>query len=350
MSDTPRVFLFLGPEEGLKNEDIDALRKRVAKQTGEAPDEHRFYLPHATIQSTVDILRNGSLFAAHRLVILHGVDQLRQKSDLEPLIRYLESPNPAATLVLVTDAVKVDSRLERAVPGPNRKVYWELFENQKQNWVVSYFRKHHVAISDDAVDLFLEVVENNTQELRHEAEKLCTYVGPDGTVEEADIEAFIYHSRDESVFTLFKHICDNECELALMSLEKLVSSGDASPVQIVGGLAFQVRRLLALRVLLDNDVPINTAFERLNIRGKRIQGEYRAGARRFATADLERNVYLLTEYDALFRSQRPGIHRCLLDLLLYQLMFRGEGLVRPMGMFADDRPVGEEYDADAITV
>jgi DNA polymerase-3 subunit delta len=221
-------------------------------------------------------------------------------------------------------------------------VYWELFENQKQSWVTSYFRKHHVSISADAVDLFLEVVENNTQELRHEAEKLCTYVGPGGSVDVEDIEAFIYHSRDESVFTLFRHVCNHAFELALLSLEKLVSSGDASPVQIVGGLVFQVRRLLALRLLLDNDVPVTTAFERLNIRGKRIQAEYRAGAQRFTTAELERNVYLLTEYDALFRSQRPGIHRCLLDLLVYQLMFRSDGLVRPMGLYADDRPVGDE--------
>lgn len=344
MNDGPGALLFLGPEEGLKSDEIEAVRQRLARQSGTPPDEHRFYLPEGSIQDATDILRNGSLFAAHRLVIISGVEQLRRKADLDPLLGYLEAPNPDATLILLSDSVRLDARLEKAIPGTNRKVFWELFENQKQSWVTSYFRKRHVSISEDAVDLFLEVVENNTQELRHEAEKLCTYVGPGGSVEVEDIEAFIYHSRDESVFTLFRHICDDAVEPALMSLDKLIASGDASPVQMVGGLAFQVRRLLALRLMLDNDVSITTAFERLNIRGKRIQADYRGGASRFSTAELERAIHLLTEYDALFRSQRPGIHRCLLDLLVYQLMFRSEGLVRPMGLSADDRPMGEETD------
>ena len=43
---------------------------------------------------------------------------------------------------------------------------------------------------------------------------------------------------------------------------------------------------------------------------------------------------LLSEYDALFRSQRPGIHRCLLQLMIYQLMFNSTRLVRPPGLAA----------------
>lgn len=344
MTESPSVLLFLGPEEGLKSDEIDELRRRISRQHGDSSDEHRFYLPDDSVSAIVDILRNGSLFSAHRLVIVAGVDQLRKKADLEPLADYLGSPNPESTLLLLSDSVRVDSKLEKLVPGANRKVFWELFENQKHSWVAGHFRKRHVTITPEAIDYLLEVVENNTQELRNEADKLCTYVGPNGSVDTDEIEAFVYHSREESVFTLFRHITGDAFESALMALDKLISSGDASPIQIVGGLVFQLRRLLALRLLLDNDLPLETAFKRLNIRGKRIQAEYRAGVQKFQASELETAIHLLTEYDALFRSQRSGIHKCLMDLMIYQLLFHSQRLVRPLEFAADDRLIADDGD------
>ena len=344
MSEIPSVLLFLGPEEGLKADELEELRQRISRQHGESSDEHKFYLPDDSMSAIVDVLRNGSLFSAHRLVTVVGVDQLRKKADLSPLVNYLDSPNPDSTLVLLSDSVRVDAKLEKLVPGANRKVFWELFENQKHSWVVGFFRKRQVTITPEAIDLFLEVVENNTQELRNEADKLCTYVGAGGSIDVEEIETFVYHSREESVFTLFRHITGAAFESALTALDKLISSGDASPIQVVGGLVFQLRRLLALRLLMDNDVSIETAFSRLNIRGKRIQAEYRGGAQKFQASELETAIHLLTEYDALFRSQRPGIHKCLLDLMIYQLLFHSQRLVRPLGLVADDRLMADDGD------
>lgn len=344
MSDAPQVLLFLGPEEGLKAEELESVRQRIARKHDEPADEHRFYLPDDALSAAVDILRNGSLFSAHRLVIVFGVDLARKKADLAPLIDYLAAPNPDATLILVSDSVRVDARLEKLIPGSNRKVFWELFENQKHPWVVGYFRKRHVTVTPEAADLFLEVVENNTQELKAEADKLSVYVGPGGTIDIDEIETFIYHSREESVFTLFRYITEDSFEAALSALNKLVASGDAAPVQIVGGLVYQLRRLLALRLMLDNDLSVEAAFSRLGIRGKRIQAEYRAGVEKFPAARLERCIHLLTEYDALFRSTRPGIHACLLDLMVYQLLFQSQRLVRTLGPAIDDRLIVDDGD------
>lgn len=349
MSDVPAVLLFLGPEEGLKSDEIESLRKKLQKTNGEAPDEHRYYLPADSIADVIDTLRNGSLFSAHRLVILAGVEQLKKKTEIEPLTAYMNSPNPDATLILLSDSIRVESRLEKSVPGSSRKVFWEMFENQKGGWVRSYFRKRKTSITDEAVDLFLEIVENNTLELRNEADKLCTFVGPGGEVDVEEVETFIYHSREESVFTLFHHITNDSFEAALTALDKIISGATSSPIQVIGGLVFQFRRLLALRIMLDNDLDLSSAFSRLNIRGKRIQSEYRTAAGKVSVAELERHIYTLTEYDALFRSSRPGIHPCLLDLMVYQLMFHSQRLVRPLGLSADKRLIAED-DEDLVLV
>lgn len=338
MSKLPSILLYLGPEDGLRAEELDSLRSRIRKESGGEPEEHRIYLPDGSVSDAVDLLENGSLFASHRLVILAGAEQVRKKADVETIASYCDSSPDGATLVLVSDAVRLDSKLEKAVPPQARKVFWELFDNQKRNWVVSHFRKRNVAITPDALELFLELVENNTLELRTEADKLCVYVdarastaegaaalegaGGRPTVDVDQVETFIYHSREENVFSLYKSIVEDDFAAALEIVEKLDSSGEGGPVQLVGGLVFQVRKLLGLRSLLDNGVRHDEAFKKLAIRGKRIQSDYRAAAERFDLAELQRQLQALIEYDTAFRELGSGLERTMMDLLVYQLMFR----------------------------
>ncbi len=325
MSSLPSILLFLGPEDGLRAEELDSLRSRIQKESGDVADEHRVYLPDGSVGETIDLLQNGALFSSHRLAIISGAEQIRKKDEVASIAAYCKSPPEGATLVLVSDAVRLDNKLEKAVPPDARKVFWELFENQKRGWVVSHFRKQNVAISSDAVELFLELVENNTQELRTEADKLCVYVGSrpgKPRVELDDVETFIYHSRDENVFSLYKSIVADDFQAALEIIEKIDSSGEGGPIPLVGGLVFQVKKLVALRSLLDNGFNADEAFKRLNIRGKRIQSDYRAAVGRFDLEELQRQLNVLIDHDVAFREFGSGMQRTLLDLLVYQLMFR----------------------------
>ncbi len=327
MSKLPSILLYLGPEDGLRAEELDSLRSRIRKESGGEPEEHRIYLPDGSVSDAVDLLENGSLFATHRLVILAGAEQIRRKADVETIGAYCAAAPDDATLVLVSDAVRLDSKLEKAVPPQARKVFWELFDNQKRTWVVSHFRKQNVAITSDALELFLDLVENNTLELRTEADKLCVYVGALGgderpTVDVDHVETFIYHSREENVFSLYKRVVEDDFASALEILEKLDSSGEGGPVQLVGGLVFQVRKLLGLRSLLDRGIRHDEAFRKLGIRGKRIQSDYRAAAERFDLAELQRQLQVLIEYDTAFRELGSGLERTMMDMLVYQLMFR----------------------------
>ena len=330
MSKIPAILVYLGPEEGQRAEDLDELRARIRKESGAPADEHRVYLPDGSISAAIDLLENGSLFATHRLVIILGAEQIRTKDDVAAIAGYCERPPSDATLVLVSDEVRLDAKLEKCVPPQARKVFWELFDNQKRGWVASYFRKRNVAISTEAVELFLELVENNTRELRMEADKLCAYVSsrpdtgerPEVTID--DVETFIYHSRDENVFTLYRSIVADDFESALEIVAKLDASGEGGPIQLVGGLVFQVRKLVGLRSLLDAGVDADEAYRRLAIRGKRIQADYRTAVRRFDLAELQRQLRILIDYDVAFRELGSGLQRILLDLLVYQLMFRSD--------------------------
>lgn len=332
MSKVPAILVYLGPEDGQRMDEIAGLKSLIAKGGGgtvaEVLDEHRFYYPDNSVQDAVALLRNESLFSAHTLVLLFGAEQIRRKDEIDAVESIVSSPPQNGTLVLISEQIKLDRKLEAVVPPASRKIFWELFDNQKRSWLISYFRKRGVSVTPEAVDLLLELVENNTRELRVEAEKLCIYVGVNGTVDVEAVDSFIYHSKEENVFTLFKTVVQDDFEGALETLRALLASGEGSPVQMVAGLVFQVRKLLELRQLLDNRIPQAEAFTKLGIRGKRIQADYSAGAERFSADELKRHLHCLSEFDAAFRQTRPGLHEVLFDLLLYQMLYSAHTLVR----------------------
>ena len=85
-----------------------------------------------------------------------------------------------------------------------------MFDNQKQGWVTNFFRQRKITIAADAVEYILDMVENNTRDMRAECERLALFFGPDATIGLESVEQYIYHSKEENVFTLFDRICERE--------------------------------------------------------------------------------------------------------------------------------------------
>ncbi|WP_455381543.1 DNA polymerase III subunit delta [Salinispira pacifica] len=322
MSKLPPVYLLLGPESGEKQEFIQSVRSAIEKRTGEKPEEPRFYPFETGMSELVALLRNGSLFSAHRLVLLDSVEQLTTKADIELLSGYCEHPVEDATLFLLSDQTQVDKRLAAAVPADHRKIFWEMFDNQKLGWVTSYLRKQGCSISGEAANLLLEMVENNTQELRRECDRLALYFGRDHEIGADDVETFIYHSKEENVFTLFEEMAACNFDGSLEILQKMMLGSEANPVAIIAGLTWQFRRLLALAILLEERYSARDAFMKLNIRGKRVQKNYETGGRNFSRENLERVLVLSARYDALFRRLGSAVHPLLLQLYVYSVVIR----------------------------
>ncbi len=321
------VFVLLGPEHGEKKEYLEKLKAHLKKQHGSEPDLYRCYPADSSVEDVVRLLRTGDLFAAHRLVLLYDADSIKRQAEVAALLEYTDRPNPDATLVAISDAPRLDSKLEtklkKKVPSERWKVFWEMFENQKKGWLVGYFRKKGVQITGEAAELILELVENNTEDLKLEADRLCLFLGPDAAIGVEDVERFVYHSKEENVFTLFAAIAERDLSGALEVLQKMTLSGVSEPVQLVAGLIWQFRNLYTLKLLEAARFSRSEAFSRLNIRSKRNQRTYALASERFSRAELEQILERLVEYDTLFRSLRPPMHQGLEQQLIYVLVVRG---------------------------
>ncbi len=325
------AHLLLGPEEGEKTAFIEKITQGLAAKRGEKPEITRFYAGESRMADVILCLRNQTLFSAQRLVILANAEEIKRAEEVAALVEYLGSPAKDATLLLVSPgfAGEIDRKISAAIPKENQKIFWEMFDNQKQGWVTGYFRQKKISIDPLAVEYILDMVENNTRDMRVECDRLAQFFGPDTTIHLDSVEQYIYHSKEENVFTLFDKICERELTDAEEVLDKILLSREAEATQLASGLLVQFRRLAAFKRMLADNYEAAEAFPKLKIFSKKNQKTYGTGNRKFSAAEIEDIVQLLAVFDERFRSVRSDLHALLLHLLVYYIAAKaGQGAWR----------------------
>jgi DNA polymerase-3 subunit delta len=310
------IHLLLGPENGEKKEFINRLEKHISKKIG-APEKYRFYPYDTEMGDIVSIMKNGSLFSTHKMVTINNCEDIKNKSSIDQLVNYCKSPSEDVTLILVSDGNKIDNKIEKAIPPAQKKIFWEMFENWKLDWVISFFKKKGLSIDPDAVELLLEMIENNTDSMKNDCEKLAFYFKEGARISEEDIENFLYHSREENIFTLFEKVSIRDLESALDVLSSIVLSKETLPVQLLSGMLWQFKNLLTLQSYLDQNYPQNEAFLKSNIRGKKSQKTYMEGVRNYKIKELQKIISLIEEYDNRLRTVRTEMQDSIIEMFLY---------------------------------
>jgi DNA polymerase-3 subunit delta len=314
------VWLLLGPEHGQKQDFIDELKSGLAKKHGEPPEIHKFYAFETPFSEVLSLLQNGDLFAAHKLVLVQNADDYK-KADVDLIKGYAAKPAAESTLILTSDETKADA-LGRAVPKDQTKVFWEMFENQKKGWVIGHFKSVGLTLEGDAAEFFLEMVDNSTDQIRLEAQKLLAFFGQGARITLDDLEQFLVHTKEENVFTLFERIAAQEFPKALEVLKKILSSKETEGIGLLAGLTWQFKNLLAFQGKLRERVPPDEAFSVLKVFGKKAQANLQTGARHYSLGDLQAILVLTADFDHRLRQYRAEHHSLLLELYLYYVVLK----------------------------
>ncbi|MDR2397407.1 MAG: DNA polymerase III subunit delta [Spirochaetaceae bacterium] len=314
-------FLFLGPEIGEKQEAIQDIRQGLQRACGAVPEETSFYAGETPVPDLVAVLRTGSLFAAERLIFIKNAEAVKKKEDLESLAAYMAAPLAHTTLILMAETTNLPKALEQAVPGGNKRIFWELFESRKQEWVASFFRRKGFKISEEAVEAILALVENNTDALGRECSRLMLFLGKEGISAEA-VETWLSHTREESAFTLFSRISSGDFAKSLESLHTLLGAQE-SPVALFAGLAWCFRKLRDYLSLVAAGKTSEGDMRKIGLGAAKVRKDYERAGKRYDFFGADRCIALIGEYDMLVRSSGLGFERLLMDMFLYKIMKAG---------------------------
>lgn len=324
MSTTAPLWLFTGPEFGERNAAVEQTRAAAQKESGNL-DCHSLYAQETPVAEAVSLLMNGSLFADARFVVYRNAELIKKKEDLELISEWIASSlsGGSSYLVLVSDEIGVDKKLEALVPKDRKRIFWEMFDNRKEQWVVDFFRKEGLSVEGEAVSAILELVENNTEALKTACSRFSLFFPRGHRVTEEDALSLLEHNREESAFTLFDALVAGDLEASLGIWKKISLSKDSSPVQLMAGLTWCFRKLADWHRLAAAGTTDDFSLKKAGISGKRQIDQYRSAARRWDADAAFRILSLIAETDRLLRADGTPLQGVQTDLFIYSVLRLG---------------------------
>ncbi|MBO7421394.1 MAG: DNA polymerase III subunit delta [Spirochaetaceae bacterium] len=320
------LYLFTGPEAGVRSDAVNELFRMYEKKLGTV-ELHRFYTSETSVADVISLLMNGSLFASFRFVVLNNAEAVKKKEDIELISEWLASNDGNSALVLLSDEISIEKKLENLVPKENKKIFWELFQDKKESWVRSLFQRNGFRITDDAIEAVLELCENDTASLKRECERFFVCFEKDHVISADDVENLLSHNREENAFTLFDAMTEQcppaeRLENSLDILQKIRLSKESDAIKIIAGLTYSYRKLLTWISLAENGVYDNFQLKIKGFGSKKMQDEYRRAARLWNKDDTAQILALLAKTDISLRSGGAAFEDTLLQMLIYSIVIK----------------------------
>lgn len=322
------VFLFTGPEAGERNESVQQTISSLKKKFGEI-EEYHYYASETPVAEFMTVLQNESLFASATVVIVKNAEVIKKKEDVEIISGWIQS-NPAESnvLILTSDSISVDTKLDKAIPAGNKKIFWEMFEDRKIPWLVSFFRKNGYNITEDACQLILDMIENDTETLKNECSRFFVLFQKDHAIVPEDVEQVLTHTREENAFSLFDTMSNapetaaERFEKSLEILQKIRLSKENSSVMIIAGLTSCFRKLVLWQKLKNEGKNDDFNLKINGFSGKTIKAQYARAAKIWTSGQATAILADLATSDMEIRSGGSLMEDVLLQKLLYEIIMK----------------------------
>ena len=240
-------YFFFGEETYLIQEYITTLMERILDTAPRDFNCDVFSVDSDTLENALSIARTLPMMATHRVVVLHGLQQLR-KADWPPLERYLEHPSTSTALICsssVSDAKKFPSSLWQHTVT----VECNRLEGRKlQDWVTHTVAQRGYRITPEALQVLLYEQEPDLQTIKQEIEKLCTYAGETLEITLDDVQEVTHTSRLQSIFALSDALGTRQIGPAFTVVDRLLNQGEP-PLVILSMMVRHVRLLWSVKQL-----------------------------------------------------------------------------------------------------
>lgn len=308
------LYFFYGDEPYLLNQIPDRFKYSVLDENSYDFNFSSFYARDVEVSVLKDAVETLPIMTQNRLVILKNAQDLSDSEwgELETLIS-----NPVDTTVFVIIADKIDKRKKWVKQLLDKSLSVEFkkpFENQIPQWIHFLAQNEGLVFSQPAIHRIHRLVGNQLTELSHQISKIKDYVGDRKTVEVADINEVVSHSKEESVFDFTKAIGHKDRVMALEQLVSLFDQGE-NEMAIIALLARHMRILLTVRSGMDQGLGGAKLASLAQVPAYFIES-YCDQARQWPVKKIEEALIILADTDKALKSSPLSSHIWLENLVL----------------------------------
>lgn len=239
--------------------------------------------------------------------------------DVKNFIKYLKEPSESTVLMIEAINTKINPSNEIYKVLKNFALiinYDDTQEIELKGWVVRNFAINNLEIREEALNTFMEYLNNNQLRMEQEINKLVNYKGGSGVVSADDVKAVVDKDLSNEVFNLIKAIVDHNHSLISKIYHNLIASIKDTQ-SFLGMINNSFVEMISIAKLMKAGYSQNDIAKFYNVSPGRAYYMVK-NARSFKMNDLETYIIKLSNLDYLIKSGQ--IDKNLgIDLLIMQL-------------------------------
>ena len=209
-------YLFLGKEEGLKEDAVLSVIKRIKKEKPDIQIKKIYANDKKDISIFLNALNEVSLFGEEFLYIVYNTEAAGSDT-LKKISSVLKNDDSNKKIIFLSNENKISQvEFDRIFSEDHKKIFYEMFENQKIPFIQNEAKKRRLNIDCNSAELLLSLKENTTKELKNALDEIQKNLGPShrGRIEKEIILSTLSHSKEETGFSITYHIAKkNKTEL-----------------------------------------------------------------------------------------------------------------------------------------
>jgi len=242
------VYYFYGEEKLLKKQALQKLEQLVLPQGLEDFNRDILEGDAASPKAVAETAMNLPFLAEKRMLLVKPPFpfQNKGKEGTEPLLDYLEHPNPQCCLVFLGE----EPLKGNTVLGKRMKDYEVQFSPLKSGemneWIKSFLATSGREIHPAAAGYLSSINRLDLQSMEQELEKLVLYVPKQETIQLHHVEEIVTKTLESNVFGMVDSLSNRKANEALSMLKIILADGEPL-IRLTVFLETHFRRLLLLK-------------------------------------------------------------------------------------------------------
>ena len=308
------VYVLYGAETYLR----DKAASEIVKHSFTDADLRDFNLDEFSlnykdgIESAIAASQQLPMMSARRVVKVTDVrvtataNRDTLKEDCEELLgRYLDDPVPSTVLIFAADELNGNRKVTKLLTRNAVSIKFErLNDSELSAWIKRQFDDRGFQVDNIALRRLGELIGSDLRRLTNEIEKLCAAALPSKVVTTELVDTLVPNTIEIENFALTDAIVSGRGKHALRVLKKILDDG-AEPVQLLGLLSYNFRRLLIAKEMMRRGDDRRDVAGVLKMR-YRDQEDFLAAARRADRKQLINVFERLAETDLAMKTSLGG--------------------------------------------
>ena len=319
------IYLLMGEEEYY----IDYLTKLIQKNSLKDHEKdfnlNIVYGKDTTVADIISISKQYPVMSEKKLVIVKEAQDLVKKdidgNSFDDLISYINSPLNSTILVLNFKHKSLDKRkaiykaiLKNGLVFESKKLY----ENQAQDWIISYLQSFDFTIDKKSSFLITELLGTDINKIANELDKLIVLKSKVKTINSDDVEKFIGISKEFNVFELRKAIGEKNLFKCMKIIDYFSKNPKSNPIVVIVSLIFDFFVKLFIYHSL-SDKSDRSVASALKVNPYFVK-DYSSSAKNYSMKSISSKISILREFD--LKSKGLGATNITNSDLLKELIFK----------------------------